>query len=131
MHRQFIIFARQGSESRKKLQIIISKNARAEDVDWCNSLESFVKKFRTYHCYSVVLLLIETRSDLEEFLNISDFFNGLRVFLILPDREEDTIAMGDRLLPRFVTYIDSDFTVFSMIFRNILKYSDDKQNPQS
>jgi hypothetical protein len=123
MHRQLIIFARQGSESWKKLQSIIGKNTRAEDVDWCNSLESFLRKFRTYNCYSMVLLLIETHSDLEEFLNVSDFFNGLRVFLILPDREEDTISMGYRLFPRFVTYNDSDFMELSAIFRNILEYN--------
>ena len=114
MHRQLIIFARQGSKSWKNLKSIFSKTARAEDVDWCTSLESFLRKFRTYNCYSTVLLLIETHSDLEEFLNFSDFFNGLRVFLILPDREEETISMGDRLFPRFVTYIDSDFKGLSL-----------------
>lgn len=123
MDRQLIIFGRQGSESSKKLQVAVLEAARPEDFDWCISLESFLRKFRTANHYSSVLLLIENHSDLDEFLNVSEFFDGLRVFLVLPDREDETLTMvANRLFPRFVTYIDTDFKELSAIIRKIFAH---------
>lgn len=120
MHQQIIIFARQDSESSKKLPLIVKNNIRSEDFELCTSLKDFFKRFRAPNNYSTVLLLIENHSDFDELFNVRDFFEGLRVFLILPDREEITISRGNMLFPRFVTYIDSDFDELSAIFRNVL-----------
>ncbi len=122
MHQKLIVYAPSGSEMTEQVLSVVDKAARAEEFDWCASLESFLKKFKATNQYSTALLLIEKQSDLGELVRFNDYFDGLRVILILPDLEEGTVALANRLFPRFVTCIHSDFRELSAVIRNILKY---------
>lgn len=121
-HQKLIVYGRPDSEITEKALLIVNKAARAEEFDRCTSLNGFLAKFRTTNQYSTVLLLLENHLDLDEFVRFNDYFDGLRVILVLPDLEKGTIALANRLFPRFVTSIHSDFKELSAVIRNILKY---------
>ena len=57
----------------------------------------------------IVVLLAMNREDLENIVAIQDLLLDSRVVLILPDKEDDTLALGHVLRPRFVSYQDSSF----------------------
>jgi hypothetical protein len=42
-------------------------------------------------------------------------FRDVRIILVLPDTEEQTIAMAHRLRPRFLTYIDSNIAALGTV----------------
>ena len=122
MHQKLIVYARSGSETTKHVLSVVDKAARAEEFDLCMSLESFLEKFRATNQYSTALLVIENQSDLRTFVRFNDYFDGLRVILILPDLHESTVTLANRLFPRFVTCMNTDFKELSAVIRNILKY---------
>ncbi|MCD6199973.1 MAG: hypothetical protein J7K15_15635, partial [Deltaproteobacteria bacterium] len=56
--------------------------------------------------------------------SVRDLIWDLRLILILPDREAGTIAKGHILRPRFLTYLDSDFTEVAAVLKKMLSNTD-------
>jgi len=59
--------------------------------------------------FPIVVLLVTNREDLESIIAIQDLLFDFRIVLILPDKEDDMMALGHILRPRFVSYRDSSF----------------------
>ena len=57
----------------------------------------------------VVAILAASRKELRELLSLAQILEGLRIILVLPDADPQTIAQGHSLRPRYVTNIHSDF----------------------
>ena len=55
---------------------------------------------------SVALIWNPSKEDLRAILPLQDYLRGVRVLLVLPDQEEDTIALAHRIRPAYITYID-------------------------
>lgn len=68
----------------------------------------------------VAILLIGSRQELERIVSLKEFFRDIRVILILPDRDEQTVATGLNLRPRFFTDIDADFSEISAVLFKML-----------
>ncbi|TSA07140.1 MAG: hypothetical protein D4R73_10185 [Deltaproteobacteria bacterium] len=71
---------------------------------------------------TMAVVLAATREDFSRILSICDLLYYVRIILILPDREEDTIAKGHSLRPRFVTYADSDFLDVAAVLGKVLRH---------
>jgi hypothetical protein len=57
----------------------------------------------------IAVLLPADKNELTDILSLQKLLGDIPLILILPDRENNTIAMGYKLHPRFITYADSDF----------------------
>ncbi len=57
--------------------------------------------------YDIAVLLATGKEDLEEILKIRPFLNGVRIILVLPDRESKTIRMGHSIRPRYLSFNDN------------------------
>jgi hypothetical protein len=49
------------------------------------------------------------REDILELIGVRHLFRHVPVVLVLPDTDEETIALAHRLRPRYLTYIDTHF----------------------
>lgn len=71
---------------------------------------------------NIALLLASSKEDLIELLSIRDLLRDIRIILILPNSDPETVAKGHMLKPRFLSYCDSDFVdvaaVLSLMIRN-------------
>jgi hypothetical protein len=67
----------------------------------------------------IVVILAASREHLGQVLSIRELLHGLRLILILPDREPDTITRGHTLAPRFLTYVDGDYTHIGAVLQRI------------
>jgi len=65
---------------------------------------------RLYDHDTIVLLRARDREELLRIVSLRDLLEGLRVILLLPDREEETISLAHRLRPRFLSNSESDFS---------------------
>ena len=68
----------------------------------------------------IAVLLASNRKELLDLLSIRNLLSDIRIILILPDREEITIALGHGLHPRFISYIDSDFKDVGAVLRKMM-----------
>jgi len=58
---------------------------------------------------SIAVLLPANRIELTAIIALKNIFGDIPIILIMPDRENNTISLGYKLRPRFITYADSDF----------------------
>jgi hypothetical protein len=61
-----------------------------------------------------------TRKGMVDLLHFRDELLRLPVILILPDQKNETIANGHSFRPRFLSYMDSDFSDVRDVFQKIL-----------
>jgi hypothetical protein len=97
-----------GKQLRRVIEDLVSK----DKVEIYQSVESLSLRLRqpADSLPIAAVLLAARRGDLTELLSIRDLLRDIRIILVLPDRDEDTIAKGHTLRPRFVSYSDSNFT---------------------
>lgn len=95
-----------GEQLQKMIEGLVPKN----NVEVCRSIEGLSRRLRQpANELPIAVLLAATRGDLLELLSIRDLLYDIRIILVLPDRDEDTIAKGHMLRPRFLSYTDNDF----------------------
>lgn len=57
----------------------------------------------------VVVLVIADRAELEEFLPLRPVLANTRVILVLPDLDDETRSLAERLNPHYVGSVEEDF----------------------
>jgi hypothetical protein len=87
----------------------IGKLIPHNEVEVYRDLQSLSKRLRQRaHDFFIAVLHAAKREDLSDILSIRDLLRDIRIILVLPDRDEETLAQGHILRPRFVSYADSD-----------------------
>lgn len=70
---------------------------------------------------SVVFLSLPSREDLLQILMLKEELMLSSLVLVLPDQAPDMIALAHRLRPRFVAYIDDDFTLIAEVLSRLIQ----------
>ena len=95
-----------GEQLQRMMEELVPKN----NVEIYRSIEDLSRRLRQpANDLPIAVLLAATRKDLLEILSIRDLLRNIRIILVLPDRDEDTIAKGHMLRPRFLSYTDTNF----------------------
>ena len=72
---------------------------------------------------TIALLLASSKEDLLDLLSIRDLLWDMKIILVLPNSDPDTVAKGHMLKPRVLSYCASDFddvaAVLSLMIRNL------------
>lgn len=87
----------------------------------CQSSDQLLLLLRkAYLGTHVIVLFLQTRGELEEILPLQDYFEGMKLLLVLPDEENQTIAQALRLLPRYKSSIGGNFTELCMVLKKMI-----------
>jgi hypothetical protein len=73
---------------------------------------------------AIVILQAGDRQELLRILSFRDLLQGVRVILLVPDREEETILLAHRLRPRFLGNSENDFSNTMSVVRKMLGYGE-------
>ena len=105
-----------------KLLGIIEGLAVNGKIEIYRSIDSFVQRLRkpTFDI-DIFILMAANKKQLSDILLIKEKLRDIKIILILPDRESDTISRGHELYPRFVSYIDSDFKEVGAVLEKMIK----------
>jgi hypothetical protein len=76
---------------------------------------------------TIAVLVAATGEELWELLAMRDLLADFRLILVLPDRSRETIAAGHRMVPRFVSYVDSGLEEVEAVLEQMLQH--DKSQP--
>ena len=120
-----ICYAKPNSCAGKRLQKVISAIVPREQIELFRSIDSLSRRLcvATYNL-NVAVLLASSRKDLSEILSIRDLFRDIRIILILPDRDRDTISQGHKLYPRFLSYVDDNFADVAAVLEKMLRITE-------
>ena len=106
----------------KHLQSVIEELVPEDKTEIYRTIDSLSHRLRRPICdLAVAVLLAASNEDLLDLLSISDLLDDLRVILLLPNREKDTIAKGHTMRPRFLTYADSNFSDVAAVLSKMLQ----------
>ena len=70
---------------------------------------------------TIVVVLPARREDILDLLAIRHLFRNVRIVLVVPDIEDETIALAHRLRPRYLSYIDGNFMGLSTVVNKMFK----------
>jgi len=105
----------------ERLHAVIKTFVPKRKIELLGTIQSLSDRLREpKHGEDIAILLAANRDELEDLLSVSDFLSDLRVVLVLPDREDDTIAKGHTLRPRFMSYADSSFIDVAAVLSKML-----------
>lgn len=77
---------------------------------------------RFYNHDTIVILRARDREELLRIISLRDLLQGVRVILLIPDREEETISLAHRLRPRFLGNSEHDLSDTLSVLRKMLGY---------
>ena len=69
---------------------------------------------------NIAVLEANSMDELKDLVSLHDLFLDIRIILILPDRERETISNAHKLRPRFLAYADSDFESVKVVLKKML-----------
>lgn len=97
-------------EAGERLQRVIQDLVPGDRLEIYRTFEGFSERLRKpMDDIPVAVILASNEDDLLTILSISHLLYDVRFILVLPDREDPTVAIGHSLRPRFLSYTDSDF----------------------
>jgi hypothetical protein len=97
-------------EAGERLQDMVQNLVPREKLEVYKTFEGFSERLRKpMDDIPVAVILAASEDDLLTILSISHLLYDVRFILILPDRDDPTVAIGHSLRPRFLGYKDSDF----------------------
>jgi hypothetical protein len=71
---------------------------------------------------TVAILVAATKKDLAEIGALHSWLERVKVILVLPDYETETIAQGHKLRPRFLTVIGGNLHEVLAVLKKMLAY---------
>ncbi len=77
---------------------------------------------------TIVIINAWGRADLKKILALKDLLQDRKIILILPDREEKTIAQGHTLRPRLLSFKDSDFYEIAAVLTKMTSSGESRTN---
>ena len=110
------------NSAAEKLQFIIESEIPDQQLEIFHSIEGFTRRLSQSargNCTAVILA--EDITDLQNLFTLKKLLKDIRIILILPDRTEEMISIGYKLHPRFLSYMDSEFSEVAIVLKKMIK----------
>lgn len=98
----------------------------ARHIDVHRQLDSFAEALRHINIDpSIAFLVVPNRTALRQLVTLRELLSEIRVVLILPDRDPQTIVLGHQLRPRYVGFRDSQPGDVLAVINRLLQVGND------
>jgi len=113
-------------EPANQLYKIVKRAASKRKVELCRSIHELSERLsRPLFNFHISILFAADRKDLLAITSLGHFLSDMRIILVLPDHDPETIAKGHLLRPRFILWLDDDFTQMEIILKRMINLYDD------
>ncbi len=124
-----LLYANGRNDVGERLRNVIEALVSKRKTEICTTINSLSRRLRKpMYNVDIVVLLAAPRKDLLEIHSMRDLFRDIRIILILPDSRRDTISLGHKLYPRFISYADSDFKDVGAVLKKMIGYINSNNN---
>lgn len=117
-----ILYANGSNGAGERLQHMVELMAPQEQVETFITVDGLDRKLRQpAHGVAIAVLLTTSKKELLELYSLKDLLNDVKIILILPDSESETLTIAHKLLPRFTSYLDSDFKDVGAVLQKMVE----------
>ena len=121
MHMKLVVYygksKKKGHEIASAMEDLISGDS-LEIHATIDGLSNELRKFCPGQM--IVIIITATRNELMNVVLLKDLLIDIPTILILPDHSQTTFSKGAKLVPRYVSYIDSDLEKIHLVIGKIL-----------
>jgi hypothetical protein len=102
-----IILCTNDKEESNSLQVLVEElsNKNMKKLSSIGELTNWLLTSRTEQ--AVVILAVNKREEIDMVQPFIHLFRKVKIILLLPDREPETIKIGYKLEPRFLSFVDT------------------------
>ncbi len=94
---------------------------RKYDVKTCHRVSDLITRLMAIGTWNKVLVcIVSQRTMLNELKTFRDSYPELKLVLVLPNQEEQTIKMAHKLEPLFIGYLNEDQHALTTVVERIL-----------
>jgi len=124
-------YMKANSEPIAELCGALEKLLAPDRLEVCRSLEQLSARLRIPMVDPTIAVLAASDvHDLDKLFEAKPLFGTTRIILVLPDRSYETVALGHRLHPRFVSYKDGDWHEVVAVLEKMLKKAGASEGPR-
>ena len=96
-----------------------------KNFEICHSIRELSARLsRPFSNVKVAVLFAVTRTEIMQILSLGDLMADVKSIIILADDDRDTMMKAHTLRPRYITWLDSDFSNVVSVLRNMVALYD-------
>lgn len=116
-----LVYATPANAAGKRLQQIVETQVSHQQKEIYDSIEKLFERLRQPLVGEIIgVFFAANQEELSGLLSIRHLLRDIRVILVLPDREENTVSAGHALKPRFLSYADGDLSDVAAVVSKML-----------
>ena len=120
-----ILYSRFIGGTGEQLLKIIEDITPNENTEIYSTIDTLCKRLsRSSYNIAIAVLQISSKEELRDLLSIRHLFDNIKIILILPDRKNETVVLGHKLRPRFLSCTDGDFKDIAAVLKKMLTVFD-------
>ena len=105
----------------EQLKDILKQAAPNEETEVCRTIQSLAYKLLPLRSVAeaqktVHVLVATSPEELDDIYSIRDLLSDLKIILVAPNRNHDTITKAHELFPRYLSYLDEDLNEVGAVF---------------
>jgi hypothetical protein len=104
-----------------RLEAAVATVVPPQATEIVHTIEGLARRLRrSRNGLEMAVLLAPGRKKLQELKSLDQMLERLRVILIIPNSDHQTISQAHSLRPRYITNIDSDFKDVAAVLKKML-----------
>jgi len=108
----------------------VVKTIPLESIGIFQTLESFYNRIRQGRIdITAAVVFASNIQDLIKLQGIRGLISDMRIIMILPDAEEESVKMGHSFYPRYISFTDSTFEDVVAVLQKIISNTRKDSNP--
>jgi hypothetical protein len=119
-----IFFSTSCGEAEERLLRVIETVVTARDIKTYRTIDSLSRGLRQRrNDDDIAILLASSKVELHylNLISLRNLLSDMKIIVILPDSNTDTVAKGHILRPRFLSYCDGDFQDVAAVLSRMLE----------
>ena len=125
-----IIYSTVSEEHQKRIDDLVNTFLPQGEIEVFRSLDDLSQKLKQpAQAESVAVLAPGSREDLLQILSRHYLLRDLRIVLIAPDHDVETVAIAHKLRPRYLTYLNGDFGDLAAVLLKMISGSRSGEAP--
>lgn len=119
-----IFYEKKSGVIAQKLKDMLTTVAVENKIEVYHTIKTLIQRLSRPVDGLVIMVLIATdRKDLLNILAVHKLFGLIRIIIILPDREDESVRIGYKLQPRFLTFVNGDLAEVHAVVAKMLEIS--------
>jgi hypothetical protein len=108
-------------EPGERLLRIVEKAAPGKNIEICRDVATLSNALcRPRDGERIVILLAASGKDFLDIFTLRDLLLDIKIILVLPDSDPDTLSKGHLLRPRFMIECNSDFQQVAGVIKRMI-----------